>query len=327
MSPQGQVGGNESDCNGESSGAEEADEEEACNNAESEGAESQVDDERSVASMLGGHVLIELLGAPKGRDLQEDEISMLVYHHCQFDVVFHHLWSQFLKSVQQGTWDDPRVQAEKVREEAGLYVYRGGRIRQVVLSFSEWGRHLRDAGRINEAEAEMTMFMWARKLEYPRGVKINGVVFRAGDWVISRPTASDIRRLHGVDGCGLPRVGPPKQLWAGCIKRVIRHAPGLKQPQASMSALLDVEWHEGGSGDGRNPDPSPFDVGLQCPQLRERVFPGDRYAKCTAVLPMRTVCKPHPLRQGTLVLLRRSFHCLGAAQIPVPWPPVTGSWP
>ena len=74
MSPQGQVGGNERNCNGESSGAEEADEEEARNNAESEGAESQVDDERSVASMLGGHVLIELLGAPKGRDLQEDEI-------------------------------------------------------------------------------------------------------------------------------------------------------------------------------------------------------------------------------------------------------------
>ena len=66
--------------------------------------------------------------------------------------------------------------------------------------------------------------------------------------------------------------------------------------------MLDVEWHESGSGrGGRQADALPFDVALHCPQLKEQVFRFDRYAKATAVLPLRVVARPHPLKSRTLV--------------------------
>ena len=253
---------------------------------------------------------------------EQDEVALLVSHHAEFCPGFRALREVFLHEVMVGRWDaGGRVTAAQIRSHNGHFTCVSSAISAAVDAFACWGVSEWESGRLTDAEQGLTRHVWSQCMQFPGGVVINGVLFKAGDWVISRPDAEDIRVLPGAGhehaDAGRPRLGPPKKLWAGCIRCVLKHGLGGQKQEE----LLDVEWHESGSGEGGSrADVSPFDVGLQCPQLKQQVFRFDRYAKATAVLPLRVVARPHPLRPRTLVLLRRSFQQLSAVKMPVPWP-------
>jgi len=259
----------------------------------------------------------ELPGDSALHALSPDLCQQLHLFYIREDDVYARLWESFIREfVPQMSAHDVQCLDITGNEEAG-WEFTAQAVAVLRQNWCSW----RPEVALPEEEKGLIKEWGALVLSY-KAVSVAGVLFAEGDWFMARPNEcnGDFTPIPNAAE-GLPKFGPPKQMWAGKIKRIMQHSRFSGDGHPLDEVILEVQWHVTRSAEHGGP----YSIAYQSPMVLAAMHSTEcPFFPARSVLPIKfTAMRALGIPRGQpacLVLIRRQWHSLAAVNLPVPWP-------